>query len=262
MKPSVLISVALVLGGIAAFGVSRWAGIGGSKASGPPVVIATAAIEPGAIITKSQVRLFAWPSAAVPPGSSSDPAKLEGRVARQVIYPGEPVLESKLAALDSKGGLASTISPGKRAITVRVNDVIAVAGFTLPGSFVDVLANVKDSANEPFSKIVLSRVKVLAIAQETASDQTKPRVVNAVTLELTPEESERLDLARSIGSLSLVLRNELDTAPVTSSGSRRGDVVGVQRASVSSVAAPPSVSAAVPQSGIEEIRGTKRKESQ
>jgi pilus assembly protein CpaB len=108
---------------------------------------------------------------------------------------------------------------------VRVNDVIGVAGFALPGSYIDIIANVRDNQGQSYSKVVLSRVKVLAIAQETEVDKTKPKVVNAVTLELTPEESERLDLARSIGTLSLVLRNELDMSVQTSKGAKMQDLL-------------------------------------
>jgi len=117
------------------------------------------------------------------------------------------------------------ITVGKRAITVRVNDVIVVAGFALPVSYVDILANLKDRGGQSYSKVVLSRVKVLAVAQETEVDTSKPKIVNAVTLELSPEESERLDLARSVGSLSLVLRNELDKDVGGSRGARIEDLL-------------------------------------
>jgi pilus assembly protein CpaB len=125
---------------------------------------------------------------------------------------------------------------------------------------VDVMVSARDANNEPFSKIVLNRVKVLAIAQETSQDQTKPKVVNAVTLELTPAESEQLDLARSVGTLSLVLRNELDAADVNSGGSRLRDLAG---ASNRGAAAPVSIPSSGNHSGmrIEEIRGMKRSEA-
>ena len=261
MKPSVLISIALVLGAIAAFLVSRWIGVGGATNSGPQVVIAASNLEPGAAINSGQLKVVSWPASAAPPGSTADAKSLVGRVSKQIIYAGEPLLEAKLAAKDAKGGLASTISPGKRAISVRVNDVIAVAGFTLPGSFVDVMVSAKDASGAPFSKIVLARVKVLAIAQETAPDQTKPRVVNAVTLELSPGESEQLDLARSIGSLSLVLRNELDTDLVASGGSRLSDLIGAGSPGGAAKQQPsPSRKMSPAPVGIQEIRGTKRSE--
>jgi pilus assembly protein CpaB len=116
------------------------------------------------------------------------------------------------------------ITVGKRAISVRVNDVVGVAGFALPGNYVDILVSAKDGTGQPFSKTVLNHVKVLAIAQDTTADPAKPKVVNAVTLELTPSEAEQLDLARSIGTLSLVLRNEIDSLELKSGGASLKDI--------------------------------------
>lgn len=260
MKPSYILSFAIVIGLIAAFVVFRWVGLGSSQ-SGPLVIIASNNIQPGAALDPSVLKPVPWPGGVVPPESFSDAQKLTGRIARQQIIMGEPILESKLAPTDSRGGLSSTILPGKRAITVRVNDVVGVAGFALPGSYVDILLSARDTGGQPFSKVVLSRVKVLAIAQETASDPNKPKVVNAVTLELTPEESEQLDLARSIGSLSLVLRNELDQADSRSSGTRLNDIIG-GGGGKNSADSRQSANAAKSATGIEEIRGIKRVESQ
>lgn len=259
MKPSYLVSLALVIGLIASVLVFRWMGIGG-PASGPPVVIATSNIPPGTLLDPSMLKPVPWQGGMVPPESFTDAQKLAGRIVRQQVTMGEPILESKLAPQDARGGLASTITPGKRAITVRVNDVVGVAGFALPGSYVDILLSARDNSNQPFSKVVLSRVKVLAVAQETASDPNKPKVVNAVTVELTPEESEQLDLARTIGSLSLVLRNELDQADARSSGTRLNDIVGVGGRGSSERKASDNPSQSTGR--IEEIRGVKRGETQ
>ena len=147
--------------------------------------------------------------------------------------------------------------------------MIGVAGFALPGSYVDVLVSARDARNEPFSKIVLGRVKVLAVAQETAADPAKPKVVNAVTLELTPAESERLDLARSVGSLSLALRNELDRAQLTSAGARLDDLMhelarpagttpSANEPKPTSAAIRPAPSARQTPNGVEEFRGLQR----
>jgi len=105
---------------------------------------------------------------------------------------------------------------------VRVNDVIGVAGFALPGNHVDIVVNTQldgdGRGDRQISKIVLEHILVLAVAQEASRDETKPRVVNAVTLELTPEQAEKLDLARSVGTLSLVLRNQVDKDGVETRG--------------------------------------------
>jgi pilus assembly protein CpaB len=124
------------------------------------------------------------------------------------------------------------ITEGRRAITVKVNEVIGVAGFALPGNHVDVMVNTKDEADKPISKIVIEQIQVLAVAQEANRDETKPKVVSAVTLEVTPEEAERLDLARSIGSLSLALRNQLDLKAAATDGARKPELLNT-------VAAPP-----------------------
>ncbi len=269
-----LISIALLIGAVAVFLVARWIGIGGSATAGPRVVVAASMVDAGMPLATNNLRVLSWPSQAAPQGSFDSTEKVIGRVTRQPLVPGEPILESRLAPVNMKGGLSATLETGKRAITVRVNDVIGVAGFALPGSYVDVLVSARDARNEPFSKIVLDRVKVLAVAQETAADPAKPKVVNAVTLELTPAESERLDLARSVGSLSLALRNELDRAQLTSAGTRLDDLMHeVTRAAGSSpdaiapktpaAATRAAVTRAAPlagktTSGVEEYRGIQR----
>ena len=101
-----------------------------------------------------------------------------------------------------------------------------MAGFALPGNYVDVLVNTQDDRERPVSKIVLERILVLAVAQEASRDDTKPRVVNAVTLEVMPDEAERIDLARSVGNLSLVLRNQVDTNQAQTDGIRKADLLG------------------------------------
>lgn len=182
-------------------------------------------IKSGSLIDVNQLKTINFPKKSIPGGGFQDISALAGRVAKQEIYLGELILEPMLAPLDSKGGLSSTIALGKRAISVHVNEVVAVAGFALPGSFVDVIVTVKGSQENMVSKTVLRRVKVLAIAQETDAVDAKPKVVNAVTLELTPKEVEILDLARSAGNLSLSLRNTFDNEEVVSSGTTYQELV-------------------------------------
>ena len=241
---------------MAAFTAARWVGV--AQSSGSKVVIVNQSIEAGKAITADQVRSVDWPGSPVPQGAPTRTTDVVGRIARVPMIPGEPVLPGKLAPINATGGLSSIIPEGKRAITVRVNEVIAVAGFALPGSYVDVLVSGKDANSQPFSRTVLSRIKVLAVAQETTADPDKPKVVNAVTLELSTHESERLDLARNIGVLSLVLRNELDTGEVNSAGVRLPDIV-------SSLPTRPAISSPSAQAPFshhkrspEEIRGTSR----
>jgi Flp pilus assembly protein CpaB len=130
--------------------------------------------------------------------------------------------------------LSHKLAPGLRAMSVRVNEVAGVAGFALPGSYVDILVNTQEvhastmGNEQSISKIILEKVLVLAVAQETSHDDKKPKVVNAVTLQVTPEQSELLDLARNVGTLSLVLRNQADLALAPSSGvSRKTLLAGI-----------------------------------
>lgn len=221
MRPSLLIGISLVLGAFAAFLVAHKYT---SSASGPRVVIASSTIQAGTELTNTQLQVLNWPSKAVPKGVCREIKDCNQRIARKTIESGELILESKLASIHSKGGLPAMITSGKRAISVRVNDVVGIAGFALPGSYIDVLVSAKDASGRAFSKIVLNRVKVLVVTQDPSADPKKPKIVNAVTLELTPEETEQLDLARSIGSLSLALRNELDTSISKSIGIRLVDL--------------------------------------
>ena len=231
MKQHSLVASALLLAALVTYVVARALGLvgGGVTAVNRSLVVATSTIAAGQPIEQAHLQLVPWPTEQVPEGAFDKLADLSGRVVRQTVYSGELLLEPKLAPVDARGGLSSTIESGKRAISVRVNDVVGVAGFALPGSYVDVLVSAKDDAHQPFSTTVLTRVKVLAAAQETESDQggakPKPKVVNAVTLELTPLEAEKLDLARSIGVLSLVLRNDSDTVDVDSAGTRLNNIL-------------------------------------
>ena len=272
MKPPVLIALTLTLAALAAFMAARWVGVAktGVQASKSMVVIVEQPITAGKAITAEQIKAIEWSGSIVPNDALTRTSDVVGRIARVPMIPGEPVLPGKLAPINAAGGLSSVIPEGKRAITVKVNEVIAVAGFALPGSYVDVLVSGKDAENHPFSRTVLSRVKVLAVAQETTAEKDKPKVVNAVTLELTPPEAEKLDLARSIGELSLDLRNEFDTAEINSPGARLPDIVNPQPTPAANPS--PDARTATPtrkvslsasssshqQNGLDEIRGISR----
>lgn len=203
--------VAIALAFVAVVVAARWIN---AQASGNTAKVAVAQVDInlGARITPDMVRLVDWPASVQPPGAIKDDKALESRVTRTSITRGEAILEAKLAPPGTLGGLSAVVAEGKRAMTVRVNDVVGVAGFALPGNYVDILVNTQEEGQRTqtkdptISKIVLERILVLAVAQESSRDETKPKVVNAVTLELTPEQVEKLDLARSVGSLSLVLR--------------------------------------------------------
>ncbi len=215
-----MLAVSLLLGLLAAVLAANW--LQQRAVAGNKVVVAAVDIQLGSRLNAQMLTTADWPAGSVPPGAFTDVKKLDGRVVKATLLRGEPVVQSKLAPVGTAGGLSAVIADGYRAITVRVNDVIGVAGFALPGNYVDIIVNTQDSANaqrdRQISKIVLQHILVLAVAQQTSRDQTKPRVVNAVTLEVTPEQAEKIDLARNIGTLSLVLRNQMDTTKVSVPG--------------------------------------------
>jgi pilus assembly protein CpaB len=222
MKAVALMVLAVIAGiGAALFAVG-WAADSRGIAAGK-VVVAAVDVEPGSRIKPEMLAVVDWPSGSVPPGAFTAPDTLNDRVVRAGLVRGEALVERKLMPAGSQGGLSAVISEGKRAMTVRVNDVVGVAGFALPGTYVDVMVNAQQDRARgenpvPVSVTVLENVLVLAVAQESGRDETKPKVVSAVTLELTPADAERLDLARSVGTLSLVLRNQLDKAQASSPG--------------------------------------------
>lgn len=220
----IMLGISVAVAAIAVYFASDWLARQGDIATAK-VVVAKSEMAPGAPITPETITVTDWPRASVPKGAFTDAALLKDRVVNTSLSAGEPILESKLAPMGSKGGLSAVITPGKRALTVRVNEIVGVAGFALPGNFVDIMVNTQDERGNPISKIVLEKILVLAVAQEAERDPTKPKVVNAVTMELTPEEAEKLDLARSIGSLSLVLRNQLDNEDLASGGARKKDLL-------------------------------------
>ncbi|MBN3757119.1 Flp pilus assembly protein CpaB [Paraburkholderia sp. Tr-20389] len=254
----VMLLVATAAGLAAVVFAARWM-VQQTSTSTTKVVIASADMSLGQRVSPEMLKVSDWPAGSVPPGTFNDVKKLEGRVLKASLSRGEPVLEAKLSPVGTLGGLSAVINEGKRAITVRVNDVIGVAGFALPGNYVDILVNTeKDNGSkgegsggsgrdQNISKIVLEKILVLAVAQEAGRDETKPKVVDAVTLEVTPEQAEKIDLARSIGSLSLVLRNQVDPQDTSTAGATKATLLKIP------VAAPPAAPAPAPKPVVHKV---------
>lgn len=227
----IMLAIAILAGLAAVVFASRWL-VHTSSSAVTPVAVAIDDINLGQPINTNLVRIVNWPTSSVPPGAFADTKALEGRVVRTSLTRGEPVLESRLSPIGTKGGLSAVINKGDRAITVRVNDVIGVAGFALPGNYVDVIVNTQapgsgsGSDQHSISKIVLEKILVLAVAQQVSRDDTQPKVVNAVTLEVTPDQAEKLDLARSVGTLSLVLRSQVDGETFKTAGATKTTLFG------------------------------------
>lgn len=251
IKAFALLLVALVLGLAAAVYANTWIGER-AKVSANKIVVAAADIPAGSRLTPELLTTIDWPSASLPAGAVTDAALLKTRVVKLDMVRGEAIIEGKLAPVGTMGGLSAVIAEGKRAMTVRVNDVVGVAGFALPGNYVDILVHAQRDGDvkgetKAISKTVLEHVLVLAVAQEAGRDDTKPKVVNAVTLELSLADSEKLDLARSIGTLSLALRNQSDQETVSTDGITKNELFGepkVFKAVAARVAKPRPVSEA------------------
>lgn len=235
----IMFVVALAAGLAAALSASRWL-VQTSTSGVTSVAVANQDLSLGEPIEANMIHTISWPAGSVPPGAFNDSKLLEGRVVRTSVSKGEPVIEAQLAPAGTKGGLSAVIADGKRAITVRVNDVVGVAGFALPGNYVDVIVNTQAPGHTDqlsISKTVLEKILVLAVAQQVSREDTAPKVVDAVTLEVTPQQAEKLDLARSVGTLSLVLRNQVDEKRLTTDGATKDTLLGI----VAPVAAPAPV---------------------
>jgi pilus assembly protein CpaB len=265
----IVLFLALVCGIGAMLVGASWLTNKSPTSAGLKVLVAARDIPLGSPLETAMIQEIPWAAETLPTGAYSDTKLLEGRVVKTTLLRGEPILEGRLAPIGTKGGLSALISEGKRAITVRVNEVVGVAGFALPGNYVDVMVNTHDDKQSQVSKIVLERILVLAVDQGADRDETKPKVVNAVTLEVTPVEAEKIDLARSIGSLSLVLRNQVDTKDATTSGTRSADLLNFKVAPPVVPARPKIVRQAPPppvvveeRPRVEVIRGLQRSESE
>lgn len=239
----IMIATSLLAGLLAVWLAARW--IGQMADNTTKIVVAARDVDPGTVLGEGSLQVIAWPSGSVPVGAIKDLKRTQGRVASTLIFTGEPILEAKLAREGASGGLASVLGEGKRAITIQANEIVGVAGYIRPGSRVDIMVNTHDSKDRSLSKIVLENILVLATAQDDKRDQTKPKVVSAVTLEVDPRQAEKIDLARHIGTLSMVLRNSLDNAAVVTAGATREDLMGPAEIATQGPASAASGAAAV-----------------
>ena len=262
--------IALLAGGGLAFGTYSYLQNVPVKTVTQPtrkVVIANNNLALGHQLRREDLTAIEWPKDSVPEGSFEDPASL---VDRGVIVPlvrHEVVLPAKLASKESGAGLPPIIPTGKRAVSVRVNEVIGVAGYVLPGTRVDVVATANPStrSEDVTSKVVLSNVEVLTAGTRLEQDSPdgKPMQVSVVTLLVNPEDSEKLTLASTEGKIQLALRNPLDTSSPPTPGIKPGVLLGlnVPRNTVVRKTMPNGVTvptAILPPPTVEIIRGDKR----
>jgi pilus assembly protein CpaB len=209
---SIMFIVALVFAGSAAWMAKRWVDSQSvptmTTSESIPVVVATMKIPFATRIEPTHIRSVNWPKDAVPPDAFSDMAPVIGKVTQRDFYPNELILKPQIAEHAGGSTLSALIEPGMRAMSVRVDDVVGVAGFILPGNRADILTTTNDGKA---TRTLLKNMKILAIDQLASTEQDKPAVVRALTLEVSPKQAEILVTAMRSSALMFTLRNPMDT---------------------------------------------------
>ena len=251
---------------MATFAINRYVSIKTTVpvAATRQVFIAVADISPGTAISGAAVTAVTWPQAVIPPNSASTMREIENRVVKVPIPQGNPVLSSMLAPEGTAAGLSGILEDGKRALTVKVDEVAGVAGFLHPGDHVDILMDIAmkgPGQSDHFSKTILHDITILTTGQIwEQKGENKPMVVNTVTLELTPENAEVLNLASNEGKIRLALRNRNNRTVAETPGITTSILVG----GVGEAAKKESkVAAALPvrEKTVEVIKGLDRSEA-
>jgi pilus assembly protein CpaB len=197
-----------------------------------PVVVAAGPLQLGAAIKEDDLRVVQFPQGQAPEGSFTSSGELVGRGVIAPFVKNEPIIDAKLSSKEAGAGLPPLIPEGMRAVSVRVDDVIGVAGYVLPNSRVDVLAtaNPTDQRADTTTKVILSNVQVVTAGTRIEQDQeNKPVQVTVVTLVVNPEQAERLALASTEGKVQLALRNPLDQGNPETPGIKTAHLVGTSR---------------------------------
>jgi pilus assembly protein CpaB len=202
----------------------------GAAAATPTfIVVARHALPVGTRLTEQDLKLVVWPKETPIDGSFSSLEQVNGRALTVSVLENEPIVERRVAPLHAGAGLPPVIEQGMRAISIKVNEVVGVAGFVVPGTRVDVLATVRPSPHDEVTRVVVSNVTVLAAGtrydQEDAKEGKTIRS-SVVTLMVSPEDAERVALAQTRGTIILTLRNPLDTMTTPSEGVRLSGLVG------------------------------------
>ncbi len=252
-KSSVIILIiATLMGGSAAYLTRTWLKdqVSVSAANQPPgtIVVAAESLTYGTTLTPDSVVEIPWFSNTLPEGAFAFKDDLVNGGRRIVLSPlkrGEAVLRSKVTGPGQRASLASVLDEGKRAVTVPVDDVRGVAGFVLPGDFVDIVIIADDGSTkrQNYSDILLEHIKVLAIDQVANEGEGQPTVAKAVTVEVTKEQAQKILLATNIGKLSLILSRPVESNPEPN---RRVSEKDIGRTSPEPVRPPPAPVAAPP----------------
>lgn len=231
-KLRIAIAVSAIFGLVAAYGVydflrAQRRAVESLRENTTDVVVAATEIPAGTPLAAQHLRLAAFPKASMPTGAFTTPAQVTGRIASMKIVPGEPVLDSRLA--DGRGAvLTALLRPGARAMAVKVNEIIGVSGFIAPNDRVDVIANIEkpgsDGLDKEVTKLVLQDKRVLSVAQTVEGTKDgKPKLASSITLEVTPDEAEKLSFATTRGQVVLALRGADDRETAETKGSTVAD---------------------------------------
>ena len=265
-KGAIFLVAAVVAGIVATFAIHRYISIKTRVVEAPThqVFIAAGDISPGTALSSQAVKAATWPQAVIPPNCATSMREIENRVVMVPIPQGNPILFSMLAPEGTSAGLSGILPDGKRALTVKVDEVAGVAGFIHPGDHVDVLVDLPlKEASEHLSKTILHDIVVLTTGQiwQPKGDDNKPMVVNTVTLELTPHESEVLNLASSNeGKIRLALRNRNNKTIAETEGVTTSFLLGGatnKKEQAQAAALPPTRA----EKSIEVIKGLDRSEA-
>ena len=263
----IVLMIAIVMGGVAAFMAKNFLQANAANTAAAPVgtiVVASAPLGFGVTLSRDNVMEIPWASSQLPDGAfaSRDELLKDGRRAvLSAVAKNEPILNSKITGAGQRASLSALLEDGKRAVTVRVDDVKGVAGFVLPGDRVDVLlirevVRAGGGKAESISDVMLQHVKVLAVDQLVNERQETPTVAKAVTLEVSTEQAQKVMLAQNIGKLSLILRQQGESEPKTARRVSEGDlgIAELQLAPAAPVAAQPTSSN---NATVEIVRGLK-----
>jgi pilus assembly protein CpaB len=233
--------IAVFFGLIAAYGIYNFLSrqqkeTDSLRASNQDIVVAAQDIPPGTTlndeaIKKGMIKTTPWPKSSIPAGAFSSPQQIVGKVNRVKIMANEPILESRLAG--EGAGLTVRLEAGKRAMAVRVDEIIGVSGFIVPDDRVDIILTTTPlgaAGDAKISKIVLQNKRVLSVAQSTEQKDGKPQLARSITLEVTPEEAEKLSLISSEGQVAMALRGLGDDAETKTIGSNKRDLLALASA--------------------------------
>lgn len=213
----IMLIIALIFASIAALIAKVWIGnqAKNNNIEIIQVIIADKEIPFGVKLEEIHIKAIDWPSDDVPSGSFGKVEDVIGKIVKNKFYPGELITERRIAEHLGGSTLSSLVRQDSRAVSIRVDDVMGVAGFILPGNHVDVLMTETirtGTSKKSKSKTILENIKVLAVDQEASPDNSNPSVVRAVTLELRPNEAEIITAAQQQGKIQLSLRNPLDSS--------------------------------------------------